>query len=115
MKKIAYKQRYRQVLVEYARKHGVTKAAIRYNETRQLIYRWMRRYDGTLASLCDRSHRPNSHPSQHRPDELKLISDMRKRNRNTGLVVFWVNFVREVTQDQLQVCTVFCEEQNKWR
>ena len=90
MKKIAYKQRYRQVLVEYARKHGVTKAAIRYNETRQLIYRWMRRYDGTLASLCDRSHRPNSHPSQHRPDELKLISDMRKRNRNTGLVVFWV-------------------------
>lgn len=90
MKKIAYKQRYRQALVEYAMKHGVTKAAIRYNETRQLIYRWMKRYDGTLASLCDRSHRPHHHPSQHSSEELKLIADMRKRNANTGLVVFWV-------------------------
>ena len=90
MKKIAQKQRYRQVLVEYAMKHGVTKAAIRYNETRQLIYRWMKRYDGTLASLCDRSHRPHHHPAQHSLEELKLIADMRKRNANTGLVVFWV-------------------------
>lgn len=90
MKKIAHKQRYRQAFVEYAKKHGVQKAAIRYNETRQTIYRWLKRYDGTLASLCDRSHRPKSHPSQHTPEELKLIADMRKRNKNTGLVVFWV-------------------------
>ena len=90
MKKIAYKQQYRQALVLYAKKHGVTKAAIRYNETRQLIYRWMRRYDGTLESLCDRSHRPKSNPHQHTDAELKLISDMRKRNKHTGLVVFWV-------------------------
>lgn len=24
------------------------------------------------------------------PDKLKLISDMRKRNTNAGLIVFWV-------------------------
>ncbi len=74
----------------YAQKHGVTKAAIRYKTNRQYVYRWNKRYDGTLKSLEDRSHRPHSHPNQHRPNEIKLIEDMRRRNPNAGLVVFWV-------------------------
>lgn len=36
------------------------------------------------------SHRSYSHPNQHRHEEIKLIQDMRRRNPNTGLVVFWV-------------------------
>ena len=40
--------------------------------------------------MADRSHRPHNHPKQHTESELKLISDMRRRNPNTGLVVFWV-------------------------
>ncbi len=67
-----------------------TKAAIRYKLNRQYIYRWRKRYDGTLQSLADRSHRPHSHPNQHTEDEIKLILNMRRRNPNTGLVVFWV-------------------------
>ena len=82
--------RLRQTLILYAEKHGVTKAAIRYRTNRQYIYRWKNRYDGTLQSLADRSHRPMHHPNEHRPDELKLIRDMRRRNPNTGLVVLWV-------------------------
>ena len=82
--------RRRQALILWAEKHGVTSAARRYNVSRQLIYRWMKRYDGTLKSLEDRSHRPESHPNQHTEDEIKLIKDMRKRNQHTGLVVFWV-------------------------
>ena len=74
----------------YAEKHGVTKAAIRYHTNRQYIYRWRKRYDGTLKSLEDRSHRPRSHPNQHQPEEIKLIRDMRRRNSNAGLVIFWV-------------------------
>ena len=50
----------------------------------------MKRYDGTLQSLEDHSHRPHSHPNQHKPEEIKLINDMRRRNPNAGLVVFWV-------------------------
>ena len=50
----------------------------------------MKRYDGTLQSLEDRSHRPHSHSNQHRREEIKLIDDMRRRNPNAGLVVFWV-------------------------
>ena len=66
------------------------KAAIRYKVKRQYVYRWQKRYDGTLQSLADKSHRPHRHPNQHTPEELKLIADMRKRNANAGLVVFWV-------------------------
>ena len=90
MDKITQTARYRQSLICYAQKHGVTKAAIRYRTDRQYIYRWRKRYDGTLKSLEDRSHRPHSHPNQHRPDEIKLIRDMRRRNPDAGLVVFWV-------------------------
>lgn len=71
-------------------KHGVTKAAVRYNLSRQYIYRWRKRYDSTLDSLANRSHRPHSHSNGHTPEEIKLILDMRRRNPNTGLVVFWV-------------------------
>ena len=90
MNQITQTMWYRQSLILYAKKYGVTKAAIRYKTNRQYIYRWMKRYDGTLQSLADRSHRPHSHPNQHTPEEIKLIEDMRRRNPNAGLVVFWV-------------------------
>lgn len=93
---------YRQALINYANKKGVTKAAIRYKTNRQYIYRWLKRYDGTLQSLADKSHRPHHHPNEHTAEELKLIADMRKRNMNAGLVVFWVKlrqrgYTRSVT------------------
>ena len=90
MNTITQTMRFRQALIEYSLKYGVTKAAIRYKVNRQYVYRWRKRYDGTLRSLADKSHRPHHHPNQHTPEELKLIADMRKRNTNAGLVVFWV-------------------------
>lgn len=78
----------RQAVIKYAEKKGVTAAARRYNVGRATIYRWKERYDGTLQSLQDRSHRPHSHPDQHTEEEIKLIKDMRKRNKHTVLVVF---------------------------
>ncbi len=90
MNTITQTMRFRQSLIKYSLKFGVTKAAIKYKVNRQYIYRWKKRYDGTLQSLADKSHRPHHHPNQHTPEELKLISDMRKKNKNTGLVVFWV-------------------------
>ena len=90
MNKITQTAKYRQALIHYAEKYGVTKAAIHYRTYRQYIYRWKKRYDGTLKSLEDRSHRPHHHPNQHRPEEIKLIENMRRRNPNAGIVVFWV-------------------------
>lgn len=37
-----------------------------------------------------RSHRPHSRPKQHTDEWIKLILNMRRRNPNTGIVVFWV-------------------------
>ena len=90
MKTVTQIMLYRQALIKYSMKYGVTKAAIRYKTNRQYVYRWRKRYDGTLQSLADKSHRPHHHPNEHTPEELKLIADMRKRNMNAGLVVFWV-------------------------
>ena len=94
MNSITQDMRFRQALIEYSLKHGVTKAAIKYRTNRQYIYRWRRRYDGTIYSLAEKSHRPHSHPNQHTEAELKLIGDMRKRNPNSGLVVFWVKLMQ---------------------
>ena len=92
----------RQAVIKYSFKKGVTAAAIRYNVSRATIYRWRKRYDGTLESLKDRSHRPRSHPNQHTEEEIELIKRMRKKNKHTGLVVFWVKlrqkgYTRSVT------------------
>ena len=82
--------RFKQVVIEYSLKHGVTNAAIRYKTSRQNIYRWRKKYDGTVRSLADRSHRPHSHPNQHTEKEITLVKNMRRRNPHAGLVVFWV-------------------------
>ena len=94
MATITQDMRFRLSLIRYAEKHGVTKAAIRYRVNRQYIYRWKNRYDGSLESLGYRSRRPHSHPNQHTPAELKLIADMRRRNPDLGLVVFWVKLMQ---------------------
>ena len=94
MKTVTQTMLYRQAIIQYAEKYGVTKAAIRYKTNRQYIYRWRKRYDGTLQSLADKSHRPHHHPNEHTDEELKLISDMRRRNPNAGLVVFWVKLMQ---------------------
>ena len=80
MNKITQDMRFKQAVIEYSFKHGVTAAAIRYKTSRQNIYRWRKKYDGTIRSLADRSHRPHSHPNQHTETEIKLVRDMRRRN-----------------------------------
>ena len=94
MKTITQTMKFRQALIKESFKNGVTKAAIKYKVNRQYVYRWRKRYDGTLQSLADKSHRPHHHPNQHTEAELKLISDMRRRNPNAGLVVFWVKLMQ---------------------
>ena len=90
MNKITQDMRFKQVVIEYSFEHGVTKAAIRYKTSRQNIYRWRKKYDGTVRSLADGSHRPHSHPNQHTEEEIALVKNMRRRNPHAGLVVFWV-------------------------
>ena len=73
MRSITSKAHYRQRAIKYAEKHGVTAASIRYRVSRNAIYEWKAKYDGTWQSLEDKSHRPHSHPRQHTEEEKKLI------------------------------------------
>ena len=88
--KITQQMRFRESLVKYADKHGVSKAARIYNVSRTTIYRYRKRYNGTTRSLASISRKPKSHPNQHTSDELKLITDMFRKNKDTGLIVLWV-------------------------
>ena len=94
MNTVTQTMQFRQSLLKYAEKYGVTKAAIKYNVNRQYIYRWKRRYNGDIQSLANKSHRPHHHPNQHTEAELQKIKNFRRRNPNTGLVVLWVKLRR---------------------
>lgn len=110
MNTVTQKIKYRQSLIKYSEKYGVTKAAIKYDVTRQYIYFWKRRYDGTLQSLADRSHRPKHHPNQHTESEIKLIKDMRRRNPHAGLVVLWVKLqLRGYTRSIIGLYRMLCK------
>lgn len=87
---ISQKLKYKQSVIKFSYKYGVTKAAIKYGECRRTIYRWRKRYDGTLESLKDKSRRPHSHPNQHTAKEIELIRNYKRNNKKTGLVVLWV-------------------------
>ena len=80
--------RFRQQVIKYSLKNGVTKASIRYRVSRNSIYRWKKRYDGTWQSLKDRSHRPKSHPKQHTKQEHDLIMRYYHRNKDDKIVLW---------------------------
>ena len=86
---ITQDMRYRQSLMNYAEKYGVSRASRKYNKSRSYIYFWKARWDGNVESLACRSRRPHSHPNQHTEVELKLIRDMRRRNPPLGMTELW--------------------------
>ena len=88
-KSITQGMAYRQSLMKYAEKYGVSRASRKYNKSRSYIYFWKARWDGTPDSLACQSRKPHSHPNQHTEAELKLIRDMRRRNPNLGMVELW--------------------------
>lgn len=81
---------FKQSVVEYSIKHGVTEAAKRYKQHRKTIYRWREKYDGTRRSLVDKSRRPHHHPKEHTEKEIAMIKKYKGQNKETGLVVLWI-------------------------
>ena len=89
MDSITQDTQYKQSVIKYSLKHGVTEAAIRYKEHRKTIYRWIARYDGTRQSLVNKSRRPHHHPREHTKEEKELVKRYKSQNKETGLVVFF--------------------------
>ena len=88
-KSITQDMRYRQSLMKYAEKYGVSRASRKYNKSRSYIYFWKARWNGSIESLACQSRRPHHHPSQHTEAELKMIRDMRRRNPKLGMMELW--------------------------
>lgn len=64
---------FRQRMIKYLQNHTVTETAIRFRVSRKTVYKWLKRYDGTLESLEDRSHKPHTSPNAHTEQEIKQI------------------------------------------
>ena len=74
MNSITSEAHFRQRVLRYSEKHGVTEASIRFRRSRQAIYEWKARYDGkSWKSLIERSHRPHHHPNEHTQEEKEMI------------------------------------------
>ena len=48
---------YRQSLMKYTEKYGVSRASRKYNKSRSYIYFWKQRWDGSVASLVCHARR----------------------------------------------------------
>lgn len=89
MSSITQDMKYRQSLINFSLKYGVSRASRKYNKARSYIYFWLKRYDGTIESLECRSRRPHSHPNQHTQEEITLLRNMCRRNPTLGRVELW--------------------------
>ena len=89
MNRITQDMKFRQSLVEFALRHGVSKASRRHNRARSYIYFWLAQSDGSIESLACRSRRPHAHPAQHTEREIKLLRDMCRRNPTLGRAELW--------------------------
>jgi len=59
----------------------------KYKISKASLSRWNRRYDGSEASLQDRSKRPHTpHPKTHTEEEIKTILRLIHRNHDIGLI-----------------------------
>ena len=88
MTSIASDAHFRQRVIKYAEKNGVTKASDRYRVSRNSVYRWIKRYDGSWQSLKERSHRPHHHPAEHTQEEYDLIRRYWQRNKNDRMILW---------------------------
>ncbi|MCI6986601.1 MAG: hypothetical protein MR906_06100, partial [Clostridium sp.] len=77
----------RQRMLEYGRKHGGTKAALRFRCSRKTYYKWLKVWDGTWQSLKDRSRAPKTHPRKIDEETINKIRKRLKQFRWTDLLM----------------------------
>lgn len=104
MRSLASKAHFRQRVIRYSEKNGVTKAANRFHISRNAIYEWKARYDGSWKSLLDRSHRPHHHPAEHTPKEYDLIRRYWYRNKEDRMVLWMKIREKGYTRSYKSMC-----------
>ncbi len=86
---IASEAKFRQRVIKYSYKYGVTKASIRFHRCRNAIYEWRAKYDGkSWKSLVDKSHRPHHHPNEHTAEEKQMILRLYPYHKD-DMIMLW--------------------------
>ena len=122
---ITSEAQFRQRVLKYSLKNGVTAASIRFRRSRQAIYEWRAKWDGkSWKSLIEKSHRPHHHPTEHTAEEKEMILRRYPRYKD-DMMLLWdslrksgykrsytslVRVVRKWVQPEIQKRTV---RQNK--
>ena len=88
MNSITSEAHFRQRVLKFSFKHGVTEASRRFRVSRNAIYEWKAKYDGTWQSLKERSHRPHQHPNEHTEEEKELILRRYPRYKD-DMIMLW--------------------------
>ena len=68
-------------MVKYAKAHGIKPTALVYATSPQTVRKWLRRYDGTLNSLVDRSRRPRRSPNKLAKAAEERIIKLKRKSR----------------------------------
>ena len=87
----------RKYAVEMYRNCGDVEYVCRkYNISRSSLWRWNKKYDGSIESILDKSHRPISkHPNAHTNQEIRWIRNYVRRNPRITLGELWVKLRRD--------------------
>lgn len=88
MNSITSEAHFRQRVLKFSFKHGVTEASRRFHVSRNAIYEWKAKYDGIWQSLKERSHRPHHHPNEHTEEEKELILRRYPRYKD-DMIMLW--------------------------
>lgn len=68
----------------------------RYHISKASLMRWNKKYDGTKASLEDKSHKPHTpHPNAHTEEELKWIMNYHRRTPNISVCELYGKLLNE--------------------
>lgn len=112
---------FRQRVVKYSYKNGVTAASNRFGRSRQAIYEWRNKWDGkSWKSLVEKSHRPHHHPAEHTQaekemilrryprykDDMMLLWDSLRKSGYTRSYTSLVRVVRKWIKPEIQKRTV---------
>jgi hypothetical protein len=82
---------HRQRMLKYLEKHSVTETALRYKMSRKAVWKWQKRYDGSLGSLKDKSRRPKNSPNSQAESEIKLVKNAWVKDKGNDKLVMWYN------------------------
>jgi len=78
-------------MLKYFSSHTAAETSIRYKVSSKTLYKWKKRYDGTLESLKDTSRKPHNSPKSQTADEIDLVRRIWNKDKGGDKLVMLHN------------------------